>query len=131
MGKKDARQQILDLIEEKAQRRRDIRAGLDKDATYVQEVLRCLNNLDLLAQESENEVEMHVAMESECKRLFSRLKTFDPYMKAHVEWNDTKDWKQLRPLGIRLFWSNYFLRLNPDKEQEEYIDVSRMLLDDY
>lgn len=131
MGKKDARQQILDLIEEKAQRRKDIRAGLGKDATYVQEVLRCLNNLDLLAQESENEVEMHVAMESECKRLFSRLKSFDPYMKAYVEWNDTKDWKQLRPLGIRLFWSNYFLRLNPDKEQEEYIDVGRMLLDDY
>lgn len=131
MGKKEAMQEIKDLIDEKAAKRKAMREGSKEDATHVQEVLRCLNNLDLLAQEATNEVDMHVAMEGQCKMLYSRLRSFDPYVRAKVDWNEPQDWRDLRPVGIRIFWSGYYLRLHPEANEEEYIDVSRLLLDDY
>ncbi len=131
MSKDDVMKEMMDLVEEKAARLRNIRDDTKQDATYTQEVLKFLNNLDKLTAEAQNELEFYVGMESECKMLQSRLKSFDPYCSATVEWNDTKDWKELRPLGVKVFWSRYHIKLNPGCEQEEYIDISRLLLDDY
>ena len=131
MGKDDAMKDMLDLVNEKAKRRRDLRDQSQPDSTHVQEVLKFLNSLDLLTAEAKNELDFYVGMEGECKRLKYRLKEFDPYAKALVEWNDTKDWKELRPTGVRIYWSRYYMNLHPGAQQEEYIDVSRLLLDDY
>lgn len=131
MSNKDAMKEIMDLIDEKAKRRKELREGSKQDYTHVQEVLKFLNNLDKISVEAENEIDFYVSMERECKMLNYRMKNFDPYSKSVVEWNDTKDWKELRPLGVRIYWSKYHTRLNPGTEQEEYIDVSRLLLDDY
>ncbi len=129
--KYDVMKEMMDLVEEKAKRLEGIRDGTKQDATYTQEILKFLNNLDKLTAEAQNELDFYVGMERECEMLFRRLKSFDPYCSATVEWNDTKDWKELRPLGVRVTWSRYHVRLNPDCEQEEYIDISRLLLDDY
>jgi hypothetical protein len=131
MNKKDAMKEVMNLIDEKAKRRKELRDGSQQDATHVQEVLKFLNNLDLLTSEAQNEIDFYVGMERECNMLKHRLKSFDPYAKALVEWNDTKDWKQLHPIGVRIYWSKYHIRLNPDCDEEEYIDVGRLLLDDY
>ncbi len=131
MSKEDAMKEIMDLIDEKVKRRKEVREDTKQDATHVQEVLKFLNNLDKLTAEAETEIDFYIGMERECQMLKYRLKNFDPYAKATVEWNDTKEWKELRPLGVRIYWSQYHMRLHPGTEQEEYIDVSRLLLDDY
>ena len=130
MNKKDAMKEVMDLIDEKAKRRREQRENTQQDATHVQEVLKFLNNLDLLTSEAQNEIDFYVGMERECNMLKQRLKSFDPYIRALVEWNDTKEWQKLYPIGVRLYWSKYYKKLNPDCDEEEYIDVGRLLIDD-
>lgn len=131
MTKEDAMKEIMDLIDEKAKRRKDLRDGSKPDATHVQEILKFLNNLDKIGTEATNEIDFYVSMERECKMLKYRLKEFDPHVKAIVEWNDTKEWRELRPVGVKILWSRYYTKLHPSADQEEYVDVSRMLLDDY
>ncbi len=131
MSKEDAMKEVMDLIEEKVKRRKELRDGSKKDATHAQEVLKFLNNLDSLAADSMNEIDFYVSMERECSMLKYRLKSFDPYVDAVVEWNDTKNWRELRPLGVRISWSKYYMKLHPNAEQEEYVDIGRLLLDDY
>ena len=131
MTKKDAKQEVLDLIDKKVKRRKSIRKSTRPEATYAQEVLKFLNNLDILSVEAEDELDFLVAMDRECKLLQGRLRSFDPYIEALVEWNDTMDWTKLEPLGVKIKWSKHYMILHPESEQEEYIDIGRLLLDDY
>jgi len=131
MSKEDARKEVMDLIEKKAKRMKDIREGSNKDIGPVQEVLKFLNNLDKILADTPDVIDRIIAIESECELLNSRLKTFDPHVEGDVKWNDTKDPHHLRPIGVQIKWSKYYLNLHPDSPEEEYIDVGRLLLDDY
>ena len=126
-----ARKSVWDAIHKKAKKIGEIRKESREERNYVQEILRFLNNLDVMTTIAENELDFRCALEKECSLLDARLRKFDPKIKATVEWNDTKDWKKLRPLGVSIYWSKYYLKLYPDADEYEYVDVGRLLIDDY
>lgn len=129
--KNDAMKEVLDLIDKKAKRSRELRERSQDDFTPVEEVLNFLHNIEVAMADATDPLDYAVAIERETKLLDSRMKIHDPYVHIEVHWNDTSDVNELRPLGVVIKWSKYHIRLNPDKPEEEYVDVGRLLLDDF
>jgi hypothetical protein len=130
-----ARDDVLDMIEVRVKKNKTIRENTCRDKTHRQEVMRFLRDMEDLFCKASNEIEASTGIDGAADMLISRLRAFDPYVKANIIWNDAdiedgkQDWKQLKVIGVQITWSDYYIRFNPNADRSEYVDVMDLLFD--
>ena len=126
-----AKQDVLDMINKKMKRNKEIKKKTSIDKTYKQDVLLFLERLEDIYASATDPIEFDVLLEQACKILDRELKKEDPYVQAEVNWNNPKDWRTMRALGVTITWSNYYQNLYPNSHAMEYIDATDLIFEDF
>jgi len=102
MSNKDAHNQVLDMIKKRIKKSNQLKSRSCKDKTYKQEIIKFLEDLEIVYINASSEVEYSCQLDIACSKLLARLRTFDINVNATIKWNDPIDWKDLRAIGVTI-----------------------------
>lgn len=126
-----AKQDVLDMIDKKIKRNREIKRRTKQEKTYRESILLFLERLEDVYLTAKDPIEFDVLLERACKILDRELKREDPYIQAEINWNNAKDFTHMRALGVTLHWSNYYKKLHPEVQDMEYVDATSLIFEDF
>ena len=123
-----SRKDILDKINRRAKRIEYLKKNT-RSKTYRQYVLEFLEKVDEVRLQDIDEIDFMVAIDSAATMLLARLSTIDHGVNAEVIWNNPDHYKDLRAVGVTIYWSKEYRVLYPDANPEEFVDVTELLFE--
>jgi hypothetical protein len=124
---------MMKLVNKKAAQLKRLKKRQITSKSYVQDVIDFLNEVDQLSKTTLDEVTYYHDIRLSCQRLNEKLKTFDPFVTAEVQWHNNEgetDWRNFYAEGVVVNWSSEYVLLHPGTDPVEYIDYNRVLLED-
>lgn len=129
-----AKDDMLKAIKKKADKNRELKdrsRGIVKPGRLVADFIEAVERARL-------ECEIGIDFSQQVDRAFNvmmhRLHRVDPCAEAEVVWHreeHAEKWTDLRPTGVKITWSDFWKKENPDKEGEVFIGADQLwLLDD-
>ena len=116
MAKINAHAKKLDAIKKKTEVK-----------TYREYILDFITEMDDICITATDEVQFLIDIEACADMLIGRLRTVDPGIHAEVIFNNPKDWKDLRAVGVTITWSDNYRKLNQGIDEQEFVDVTDLL----
>lgn len=124
---------VLKLVNKKAAQLKRLKKRQKTSKSYIQDIIDFLDELDQLTTNAIDEISYYHDIRLSCQRLNDKLKTFDPFIIAEVQWHDNTDitdWRGAYAESVKITWSNEYMLLHPDADPVEYIDYNQILLED-
>ena len=127
---------MMKLVNKKAAQLKRLKKRQVTSKSYVQDVIDFLNEVDQLSKTTLDEVTYYHDIRLSCQRLNEKLKTFDPFVSAEVQWHGDgggtgwRDWRSFYAEGVVVNWSSEYVLSHPGTDPVEYIDYNRILLED-
>lgn len=121
---------VLDMIKKKAKKFKEYRTNSSRSMTPEKIALRFIEDVDKAKCAAVDKYDFEADLEKAAMIMENRLRAFDPYVDIEVSWSKQDEtWKDLRVTGIFIKWSDVWKQANPDKDQEQMIDIGHMLLE--
>ncbi len=123
---------IIKKIRERTERFKKIKTFTDKDLTPRKLIMMFVESVQDL-NKCKDAIEYKSNLDSLCMILDGKMKTFDSLVRMEIRWNNSseeKDFKRLQVSGVRISWSDSYLKKYSNKDKMEIIDVADVLLED-
>ena len=117
---------MMDQVNAKAKKNKGLQDN-SHPKTHKEYVLDFITKMDEICITAQDEICFAVDMEAAAEMLLSKLKTVDQHVHAEVIWNGSKNWKELRAVGVTITWSREHLKLYPGTDEQEFVDVTELL----
>lgn len=126
----NAKKDVLDMINTKAKRYRELRSKAQNVKTPQQLILNFLEEAEKVYPIAKNADDFYWMMKQLCRSLDEQMKIIDLGASMEVKWNSAEDWKDLQVTGVNIRWSRQY-REKHGLPDEQFIDVTMLLLEDY
>jgi len=123
-----ARKLMLDRIRKKAKKLNEQRTNSDRKMSYEEVIFGFFKEMEVIYANAVTPDDFSTRLDSKSSILWSRMRSFDTKINVELIWNDTKDWEEFRLQGVKIRWSDKYLKDNPDQTKDMYIDVTNLLL---
>lgn len=127
---KDAKQQVLDMIEKKAKRYKSLKNKAKNPQTPQKLILSFIEEAENIYVTANDSWEWEYLFDKLTKSLDEQMKIIDLGAKMEVEWNGAENWRDLRVTGVRVAWSNWY-KTKHSLPDETFMDVAMLLLQDF
>lgn len=98
--------------------------------SYEEVIFIFFKEMEHIYAVSDSPLTFQSKLDSASTILYSRMRSFDHGINVELIWNGAEDWKEFRLNGVKISWSEKYLKENPELTNEMYIDVINLLLKD-
>ncbi len=126
-----AKDDILKKINKKAKQYKDYKTDSKKSVTKL--VARLIDEIEDARVNSKNGLDWSGQVETAINMFGKRLGSIDAAGFAEILWankeEEVENWQDLQIHGVKIVWSETYLKNNPGSSPEEVITVERLWLE--
>ncbi len=132
MTNPNARKQVQDMIRRRTKKMAEQRTNSSRTSSPKQVVFVFFKAFDETKRNAKDSFDFEDELRSQSTLLNTRLSAFDPAVQVELMWyriEEAESWKDLRLNGVKIVWSEGYLKENPSEDPELHLDMSHYLFE--
>ena len=119
------------MIQKKADKYKALRKRAKNPKTPQALVLEFLKDAESIYTSAQDAGQFYYLLETLSKTLDEQMKFIDRGVKMEIIYNNAKTWSELRITGVRIVWSDFYKAKHSITEDETFMDLTLLLLEDF
>jgi hypothetical protein len=127
-----AKDDMLKKINKKANRYRDLKNESQGKARPIRLIAKTLEAVEYAKATAKTALEFTMVFDREWGVLQHRMARIDPGVRIEPIWHredSVESWQDLRITGVKISWSDLYVRANPDTPAEETITIEHIWME--